>query len=154
MKTFISALMALLAMVPAGAAQQTAHPAPAQASPVPAYTLTVIVDGVNEKGGNIGVLVFNSDKGRAEDRFAALRDVVVPAHPGSVTVSIPNLPAGDYALAIAHDVNQNHKVDKFLGVPKEQWGMSNDPHATVKAPAFAKARFPLKGNQEIHVKMQ
>jgi uncharacterized protein (DUF2141 family) len=119
------------------------------------HTLTVVVENVNQEGGNIGVLVFNSPKGWPEDRLAALRDVVVPAHPGTVTVTVPDLPDGDYAIAIAHDANRNRKLDKnFLGKPTEQWGMSNNPHATIKAPSFPTARFPVAGNLEIHVKLQ
>jgi uncharacterized protein (DUF2141 family) len=126
-----------------------------RAAPGATRTLTVVVENVNQEGGNIGVLVFNSTRGWPEDRFAALRDVVVPAHPGTVTVTVPDLPAGDYAVAVAHDVNKNHKLDKNLfGAPKEQWGMSNNPHATIKAPSFATARFSLAADQEIHVKLQ
>lgn len=124
------------------------------ASPV-SHTLTVVVENVNQDGGNIGVLVFNSRKGWPEDRFVALKDIVVPAHPGTVTVTIPDLPAGEYAVSIGHDVNRNHKVDKNLfGVPKEQWGMSNNPHATIKAPPFSAAKFSLNQDLEIHVKLQ
>jgi uncharacterized protein (DUF2141 family) len=125
------------------------------APPAKTVTLTVKVENVNKDDGNIGVLVFNSPRGWPEDRFAALKDVVVPAHPGTVTVTVPDLPTGDYAVAIAHDVNKNHKVDKnFLGMPKEQWGMSNNPHATIKAPSFYTAKFSLAQDMEIHVKMQ
>jgi uncharacterized protein (DUF2141 family) len=121
------------------------------------YTLTILVEGVNDKPGNIGVLVFSSKslKGWPEDRFAALRDVVVPAHPGEVTVTIPNLEPGEYGVALIHDVNMNHKLDRnFLGMPKEQWGMSNNPHATIKAPPFSKAEFAINGNTEIKVQLQ
>lgn len=130
--------------------------ASAQTPDTPAtHTLTIQVENVNEEGGNIGVLVFNSTRGWAEDRFAALKDIVVPAHPGTVTVTVPDLPAGTYAVAIAHDVNKNHKVDKnWIGKPKEQWGMSNNPHATLSAPPFDKAKFSLKDDLEIHVTMQ
>jgi uncharacterized protein (DUF2141 family) len=119
------------------------------------FTLTVQVEGVNSEGGNVGVLVFNSTKGWPEDIHAALKDVVVPAHQGVVTVRIEKLPAGTYALAVGHDVNLNHKVDKnFLGIPKEQWGMSNNPHALVKPPSFSTAQFELKGDAEIRIRMQ
>jgi len=121
----------------------------------PTYTLTIHVQGVNNQGGNIGVLVFNSEKGWAENRSVALRDVIEPAHPGAVIVTIPNLPAGDYAVAVCHDVNQNHKLDRnWIGIPNEQWGMSNNPHAYIKAPPFSKARFSISGNAEIWVQMQ
>ena len=116
------------------------------------FTLTVVVEHVNEEGGNIGVLVFNSPKGWPEDRKLALKDVVVKAHPGTVTVTVPDLPAGNYAVAVAHDVNVNHKLDKnWLGMPKEQYAVSNNPHVVLKAPSFDTARFSISGNTEIHV---
>ena len=119
------------------------------------FTLTVQVEGVNSQGGNVGVLVFNSTRGWPEDVQAALKDVVVPAHAGVVTVKVEKLPAGTYAIAVGHDVNLNHKVDKnFLGVPKEQWGMSNNPHALVKPPSFTTAQFELKGAAEIRIRLQ
>lgn len=129
-----------------------------QQKPLPAgkgYTLTVIVDGVNNQDGNIGVLLFNSAKGWPEDQSAALRNVVVPAHAGTVRVVISGLPAGTYALAIGHDANKNGKIDRnWLGAPKEQWGMSNNPRAMIKAPSFDKARFSLQHDAEIHVQLQ
>ena len=64
-------------------------------------------------------------------------------------------PAGDYAVALIHDVNKNHKLDKnWIGEPKEQWGMSNNPHAHIKAPSFTTAKFSLRGNLEIDVQLQ
>lgn len=131
------------------------HVAAQQPSALNAVTLTIQVENVNQEGGNIGVLVFNSTKGWPEDRFAALKDIVVPAHPGTVTVIVPGIEPGDYAIAIAHDVNRNHKVDKnIFGKPKEQWGMSNNPHATLRAPSFDTARIHVKENMELHVRMQ
>src|SRR6185312_5695260 len=119
------------------------------------YTLKVSVTNVNQEGGNIGVLVFNSDKGWPEDRTAALKDIIVPAHPGTVVVAIPNLPVGDYAVAVLHDVNQNHKMDRnWMGKPKEQWAMSNNPHALIKAPSYPTAKFHLGRDQTIEVTLQ
>jgi uncharacterized protein (DUF2141 family) len=149
MRVFCFCLTILLVTSLAGMAQQGG---PASG---PLCKLTVLVEGVNDQDGNIGVLVFNSDKGWPDDRVVALRDVVVPAHSGTVTVEIPNLPAGDYAVALIHDVNKNHKLDKnWMGKPTEQWGMSNNPHATIKTPSFSTARFSLQHDMELHVKMQ
>ncbi len=139
----------LLVFAAVATAQQSARPASDQ------HTLTVIVENVNQDGGNIGVLVFNSTKGWPENRFAALRDIVVQAHPGTVTVTVPDLPAGDYAVSVGHDVNRTNKVDKnIFGAPKEQWGMSNNPHAVIKAPPFSAARFSLTGDMDIHIRLQ
>ncbi len=117
--------------------------------------LTVYVDGVDKSGGNIGVYVFTSDKGWPESSTLCFRRIVVPAHPGTVVVEVPDLPIGTYAVAVGHDSNVNHKVDKnWLGKPTEQWGMSNNPHATLRAPAFSKASFKLSGNSDIHIQLQ
>lgn len=118
-------------------------------------TLTLIVEGMSSDEGNLGVLVFNSPKGWAEDRAAALRDIAVPAVKGTQTLAIPDLPPGKYAVALIHDLNKNHKLDKnFIGMPKEQWGMSNNPHATIKAPPIEKAMVLVDKDTEIHIKLQ
>lgn len=146
----------LLAQEPANKPELRAqNNAPAPTTSAKTYTLTVVVEGVNNEDGNIGVLVFQNDKGWAEDRLAALKDVVVPAHPGTVKVIVPDLPAGDYAVSVAHDVNKNRKLDKnFIGKPKEQWGLSNNPHAVLRAPAFSKCKFTLDKDMELHITMQ
>ncbi len=143
---WIFAVVALLAL-PAMPQPQTASQA--------GYNLKIIVEGVNQEGGNIGILLFNSSKGWAEDRNAALKEIVVPAHPGVVNVDVPNLPAGTYAVAIAHDVNKNHKLDRnWIGLPTEQWGMSNNPHSRIRTPSFSSAQFTLNHDMELHVQMQ
>jgi len=44
---------------------------------------------------------------------------------------VHNLPAGEYAVVVLHDENLNKQLDRnWLGKPKEQWGMSNNPHFT------------------------
>ena len=104
--------------------------------------------------GNLGILIFNGPKGWAEDRQAALRDISVPAQAGVQKVTV-QLPPGKYAVALIHDVNVNHKLDKnFIGMPKEYWGMSNNPHATIKAPPIEKAMFMLDGDKEVKITLQ
>ena len=148
---FLGAAVLALAVALALFAQQPAS-APAATK---GYTLTVVVEGVNNLDGNVGMLVFNSPKGWAEDRQAALKDISVPAHEGTVTITVPDLPPGEYAVALVHDVNKNHKLDRnWIGEPKEQWGLSNNPHAVIKTPSYKSCTFTLKGDQEIHVKMQ
>lgn len=132
-----------------------AYFAVAQNSSSQTYTLTIVVEGMDSTVGNLGVLVFNNEKGWPEDRTAAYKDVSVPAEKGIQTMKIPDLPPGNYAVALIHDVNQNHKLEKnWIGQPKEQWGLSNNPHATIKAPPMSKALFEFKGDKEIHIILQ
>ena len=148
-------LLAITILLLSGSSQILASAPPSSASQRKGRTLTVIVDGVNNQGGNIELLLFNSDRGWPYDRSAAFRDIVVRAYSPSVRITIPDLPDGDYAVAVGHDVNQNHRLERnWLGLPKEQWGMSNNPRAVFRTPAFMKARFPLTHNAEIHIQLQ
>ena len=73
----------------------------------------------------MGVLVFNTAQGWPEQFSAALRAEATAAHTGVVEITIPDLPAGDYAVVALHDENANKQLDRnWLGVPVEQWGMS------------------------------
>ena len=39
-----------------------------------------------------------------------------------------NLPAGNYAVQVMHDENENNKLDtNFMGMPIEGYGFSNNP---------------------------
>lgn len=119
------------------------------------HTLTVYVEGVNKAGGDIGILLFNSERGWPETNSAAYRKMEVPTHPGTVVFKIENLPAGTYALSLAHDVNRNRKLDRnWFGKPTEQWGLSNNPHAYLKPPPFSKSQFSFTQDSEIHIRMQ
>ena len=51
---------------------------------------------------------------------------------------------GNYSVAIYHDKNSNAFFDKnFLGLPKERFGMSNNPKFTTKSPKFEQATFSV-----------
>ena len=118
------------------------------------YTLTITVEGMDSNAGNLGILIFNGPKGWAEDRQSAFRDISFPAQQGTQKVEM-KLPAGKYAVALVHDVNQNHKLDKnWIGMPKEWWGLSNNPHATLKAPPIEKSMFVLEGDKEVRIQLQ
>ncbi|HZP24779.1 MAG TPA: DUF2141 domain-containing protein [Terriglobales bacterium] len=152
MRSFFLGMSVMLLGLMASIAQQAAAPAAGAAQ---GFTLTLTVEGVDQRDGNIGVLIFNSPKGWAEDRFAAFRTAEVPAHPGTVTITIPNLPAGEYAVSLAHDVNKNRKLDRnFIGKPTEQWGLSNNPHTLIKTPPYDVCKFALSGDMQVHIKMQ
>lgn len=116
------------------------------------FTLTIIADGVSNARGVVGVLVFNSARGWPQDNARAFRAVAVPANRGSVAIRVPDLPPADYAVVVLHDLNENRRLDRtWLGLPKEQWGMSNNPPVHFSAPSFEQARFRLVRDEEIEV---
>ena len=57
--------------------------------------------------------------------------------------SLPGLRYGGYALAVIHDENGNHQLDKLAGIPREGFGFSRDPAVRFGPPRFASARFEV-----------
>ena len=117
-----------------------------------ADTLTVTVNNI-KKAGEIHVAVydnaqaFEADRGEKGGAAPGITEGTIEmVEPGSVTY-VYELPPGTYAIGIFHDVNLNNKMDNnFFGVPKEQFGFSNNARALFGPPNFEDAAFVLSGS--------
>ena len=66
-----------------------------------------------------------------------------------------DLPEGIYAIALFVDANKNLKIDKnFLGIPKEQFGFSNNAIGKLSAPSFEQATFKVEKNTLQNIKLK
>ena len=66
-----------------------------------------------------------------------------------------DLPEGVYAIALFVDANKNLKIDKnFLGIPKEQFGFSNNAMGKLSAPSFEQAKFEVQGDTLQNIKLK
>ena len=116
-----------------------------------ADTLIVEVNNI-EKAGEIHVAVydnaeaFEADRGEKGGAAPGIVDgTIVMVEAGTSSFEY-ELPAGQYAVGIFHDVNLNNKMDNnFLGLPKEQYGFSNNARALFGPPSFEDAAFELNG---------
>ena len=121
-----------------------------RAAPLSGHDLTLAVEGVRNTRGVIGVLVFNSSAGWPEHVELAVTSKAVPAQTPETVLTIYDLPAGEYAVVVLHDENTNMKLDRdWIGKPKEQWGMSNNPHAALSTPSFDSARFSFDADKRL-----
>ena len=65
------------------------------------------------------------------------------------------LKEGDYAVKVLIDTNNNGDIDlNFFGLPKEQFGFSNNVLGLFGAPKFDKASFKLNENKKIIIKLR
>ena len=125
MKSFVVTLLAaaLLMLSPASLSTH-AQSSSASAS----STLVVHVNGIQNSKGVIRLLVFNGQDGWPDIRDKSFRHASLPANGRAVTFTIPNVPAGSYAISVLHDENENHKLDRdFFGRPREGIGFGNNP---------------------------
>lgn len=132
-----------------------AEPQAAEVTAPKTYTLTIVVEGVRNSTGQIGMLMFNSRQGWPDELRDALRGTTVPAVAGRTVIKVDGLIAADYGALVIHDENMNQKLDRdWKGLPSEQWGMSNNPRVYFAAPSFDRARFHLSGDMEIHIQLK
>lgn len=125
------------------------------ASPVHAADLLVRITGLQAPLGQVGCALFSSEKGFPMDNASA-RLGWQRADAAGVTCRYANLPAGTYALSIGHDRNGNRRVDtNFLGMPTEQWGVSNNVRPALRPPRFDEAAVRLPaGNAEVVIEIE
>jgi uncharacterized protein (DUF2141 family) len=113
------------------------------ALPIAAWAadLDLKIDNVKEPLGELRVGVFGSE---GDYRKTAVKEVKAPATGGSVSIRIPGLGAGEYAITIFHDRNANQKLDSnMLGMPKEPYGFSGSG-ANLTGPAtWEQAKFNI-----------
>lgn len=111
-----------------------------QGSPGGACTLTIHVDGFRNHKGVAGGTVFKSPAGWPEDNDKALVHKPFPIEGDHATLTF-QLPPGKYSVAVLHDENANHKLDRnLLRYPKEGFGFANNPKIGLSAPPFQAAQ--------------
>jgi uncharacterized protein (DUF2141 family) len=103
-------------------------------------SLTIHVDGFRNTKGLIGAALFQNETGWPESETQAFArkaiPVPVPMHADAV-LTFSDVPAGRYGIAVLHDENANHRLDRnIFRVPKEGFGFANNPHVGLSAPSW------------------
>lgn len=114
-----------------------------------AATLEVEITGVT-KEGVLHLAIYSS-----KEAFESDRGDRPGSQPGIIAGSIKNIdtetyketfdiPTGTYAVGYYIDANENEKLDtNFLGIPKEEYGFSNNVREKYGPPSFESASFIL-----------
>ena len=62
----------------------------------------------------------------------------------SVQYEFKDVAPGDYAVQVLQDFDEDgYMTDNWLGIPKEPWGMSNNPPVGLGGPKWERAKFTV-----------
>jgi uncharacterized protein (DUF2141 family) len=115
------------------------------------HTLTIEVDGFDNDAGQLVLGVCNKKENFLKEY--AYGDVVKIKNK-KATVVIKNLPSGEYAISLFHDVNSNNILDKnMFGIPSEDYGFSNNAKGTFGPPEYEAAKFNFGQNKLIKISL-
>ena len=106
--------------------------------------IRVVVDNIRK---GTGTIVADLHDEKPEDFLRGSRALIrirMPASEGQTRFCIPIERPGTYAVGIYHDRNDNWKFDKnFFGIPKEAFGLSNNPRYGLRKPKLEEAAFEV-----------
>ena len=117
-------------------------------TPATADTITVVIENIERDQGKI-MLQFLSGEAEFEGERDATGRFIVRAQTGAMRISTSNLPAGDYAIRVLHDVNDNDELDtNYIGLPTEPYAFSNNATGNFGPPNWDDVMFTLSGSVE------
>lgn len=148
----ITSFIFCLSALPAADAETT----PAICQPAQSGCITVNIRELKKPEGMLGVLLYSSKQGFPDKPDRALARRVKKISGTEHEVRFENIPYGTYAVSVLHDENSNGKMDKtFIGIPREGFGVSNNPKIRTGPPKFSEALFSLDQKQaEVTVTMK
>ena len=111
--------------------------------------LTVEVTNFKNANGKLRVALFTDETNYLKDSQFAMDTIIYSQE--RVQVLFANLPAGEYAISIYHDENDNGKLDaNFMGIPSEPYAFSNNAPSRFGPAKYAESKFTLDQENQIH----
>lgn len=113
-----------------------------------ASPLKVEISNIQQSGGSVLVAVYNSEQNFLVPEKAVYKGVFPVSRTGSMEITLPDLPQGNYAISCFHDVNGNNELDtNLVGIPSEPYGFSNNARPKFRAPNWSETKFWYNGNK-------
>jgi len=72
----------------------------------------------------------------------------------STDIHVQALPPGNYAIAVFHDANGNHRLDTIFGIPREGFGFSRNPPLAMRAPTFDETVLRIAGQSTVRIRLR
>lgn len=113
-------------------------------------TFTLRVNAVNTASdeGSVRVQLFNHKRILVQQTDASIDN-------REAQISFTELSAGQYAVRLYHDENNNLKLDSnFLGIPSERYGYSNNVRGWMGEPSFERQLFRVASDTSITIKLK
>jgi len=145
MKTFFLVNCAAWAIIAAAAFADSQVSEQEQAPQAPGYgSVEMRIEGVSSPVGVIYVSLFISANGFPDAPKSAYDSRSFPATIEPVVLTYTSIPAGRIAVSVFHDADGNKVLNtNFLGIPKEDYGFSQNARGRFGPPSFDTAAVSL-----------
>ncbi len=104
-------------------------------------TLSIEINNIKSPEGMVWIGIYESEQSFLVKEKAIVEGIAIKEK-GKVTISVPGLRYGEYAVAVFHDENNNGVMDRnLLGIPSEPFAFSKPPKSKWRLPKFDEVRF-------------
>lgn len=149
MKREFKNIFLTMMLVTASAAPALAGENAVKASANNTANISVTLTGVKDVEGFITAGLFNSEAGYKGGK--GFRGVNADVKAETVTFTYSNLPMGEYAIKLFHDVNGDGKMGTNLfGIPTEPYAFSNNAIGKMGPAKWADAKFSITNGDNTH----
>lgn len=113
--------------------------------------VAVTVNKVRPGKGMLHITLVNKEQFLLRRKLKKpLMKVIVKTSGKSVHYEFKDVPPGDYAVQVLQDFDEDgYMTDNWLGLPKEPWGMSNNPPVGLGGPKWERAKFTVTESSEV-----
>ncbi|MDT8998941.1 DUF2141 domain-containing protein [Paucibacter sp. APW11] len=113
------------------------------------------VSGLTASSGQLMVAVFDQAAQWLGGKPVALARAAASAQQnGRLLLSLKDLPEGEVAFSVFHDVNDNGKLDSnAMGMPTEPYAFSNNATGNFGPASFEQAKFSVKPGVRVSVRL-
>ncbi len=117
-------------------------------------SLTLVIKGIQQVQGLMQVGLFDKEDDFLETG-SEFKVATVGVDSNTAIVIFENLPIGEYAISLYHDLDSSYAINKnFIGFPLEPYGISNDAWHRLSAPKWKEASFIVEANKTIVIHLR
>lgn len=116
--------------------------------------LTIVIKNIKFAKGKMQIGLYNK-----KENFPIIgkeyKTLCLSVDAKEISHTVKNLPPGEYAIAVYHDVNADGKCNaNFFGIPTESFGFSNNIKPFLSAPSFDDTKFRIEHARLMTIKLQ
>ena len=112
-------------------------------------TLQLVIKNFDDDKGKVLVALYDSEHNWLGDEPFQKADTTIYSTE-EVIIYFTDIPAGEYAISLYHDENENGDLDtNSFGIPQEDYAFSNNAKGMFGPANYASAAFQITENENI-----
>ncbi|MDT0689148.1 DUF2141 domain-containing protein [Salegentibacter sp. F188] len=110
-------------------------------------TIEVEITNFESNKGYVLVALHNTEDSFLKEEFLGRKSEIKE---DKVVVEFDDVPDGTYAISLFHDEDADGEMNtNFIGMPKENYGVSNNAPANFGPPKWKDAKFEVKNGETV-----